>query len=89
MSQNNIFDIFTDNKKYSSKYVILASGSKAMAKLGSSDSAYKFAQNFGHNIIKTNPALVGFTVQKEQFWFKTLSGLSVKAKIKISNKTFL
>jgi len=33
----------------------------------------KVASNFGHTIVKTAPALVGFTLQKEQFFFKELS----------------
>ena len=34
------------------------------------------------------PALVGLTVQKEQFWFKSLSGISFKANVKILKKEF-
>ncbi len=56
--------------------------------MGASSIAYDIAQKFGHTIKKTKPALVGFTVQKEQFWFKNLSGLSCMVQTKVGDKTF-
>jgi predicted Rossmann fold flavoprotein len=52
--------------------------------LGASSIGYDIAQSFGHNIVKTAPALVGLTVQKEQFFFKELSGVSTEVKIHIA-----
>ena len=55
--------------------------------LGATDIGFKIAQKFGHTIIAPNPALVGFTVQKDQFWFKNLSGLSLEdVEIKVEDK---
>ncbi len=83
---NNIFEIKTDKSIIKSKKLIVASGGLSYPSLGASDIGYKIAKKFGHTISNLDPALVGFTVQKEQFWFKELSGLSVDAKIKINEK---
>lgn len=75
--KNDKFIIETIDKKIETKKLIVASGGLSYPILGATDIGYKIASKFGHNIIKPNPALVGFTVQKDQFWFKTLSGLSL------------
>ncbi len=85
--KDNIFDIVSKNHTIKAVKVVVASGGKSFETLGSSDIAYDIAKKFGHKIITTAPALVGWTVQKEQFWFKSLSGLSLDVKIKINNKT--
>lgn len=67
--------------------LIVASGGLSYPSLGATDIGFKIAKKFGHTIITPNPALVGFTVQKEQFWFKELSGLSIdEVKITIGDK---
>jgi predicted Rossmann fold flavoprotein len=70
-----------------SKKLIIASGGLSFANLGASDIGYKIASKFGHNIKRQTPSLVGYTVQKEQFWFKSLSGLSLPINIKLEDKT--
>ena len=47
---------------------------------------FDIAKKFDHTINKLNPALVGFTVQKRQFWFKELSGLSIFVNILTDSK---
>ena len=70
------------------KKLVIASGGLSFPSLGASSIAFDIAKKFGHNVKTLNPALVGFTVQKEQFWFKNLSGLSFNVQLKIENKTF-
>lgn len=83
---NNIFTIETSNTTIKAKKVIVATGGLSYSTLGASDIGLTIAKKFGHNIIRPNPALVGFTVQKDQFWFKELSGLSLDVKININDK---
>ena len=83
----NHFEISTKKGIIKSKIVIVASGGLSYQTLGATDIGFKIAKKFRHNIIKLNPALVGFTVQKDQFWFKELSGLSLDVKITINDKT--
>ncbi len=84
---NEEYLIRTNKNDIKSKKLIIASGGLSYQSLGATDIGYKIGQKFGHNIITPNPALVGFTVQKEQFWFKELSGLSMNTQIKVDNKT--
>jgi len=82
------FMIYTAGKTFTCKHLIVASGGLSYPRIGASDIAFKIAKTFGHSIITPKPALVGFTVQKEQFWFKELSGLSSEVAIKVGDKTF-
>ncbi|MCK5294671.1 MAG: aminoacetone oxidase family FAD-binding enzyme [Arcobacteraceae bacterium] len=82
----NHFEITTNKGLIKTKKLIIASGGLSYPSLGATDIGFKIATKFGHNIIKPNPALVGFTVQKDQFWFKELSGLSLDVKITINDK---
>lgn len=82
------YKIKIDKKLIDAKKVVIASGGLSYASLGATSLAYDTAKNFGHKIEALNPALVGFTVQKDQFWFKNLSGISLSAKAMVENKTF-
>ena len=81
--RDGIFYVKTTQKTYSVSMVVVASGGLSFPKLGASAIGYEIAAHFGHNIVKTAPALVGFTVQKEQFFFKVLSGVSTDVNIKV------
>lgn len=82
------FKIKTTKGLIEAKKVVVASGGLSYPLIGASNIAYEIALKFGHTIEKLEPALVGFTVQKEQFWFKNLSGLSLNAKSFVENKSF-
>lgn len=82
------YTIFTNKGKIEAKKVVVASGGLSFISLGASSIAFDIAKKFGHNVSRLDPALVGFTVQKDQFWFKSLSGLSIMAKAKVEGKSF-
>ena len=65
------------------KKVVIATGGLAYPQIGATDFGLKIAEKFGHTINRTSPALVGFTVQRDQFWFKELSGVSLPVNIAI------
>ncbi len=79
------FSVRTNKQTYTAKYVVVASGGLSFPKLGASSIGYDIAESFGHTIKKMAPALVGFTVQKEQFFFKELSGASCEVKITVND----
>lgn len=81
--RDTMFYVKTNKKTYTASAVVVASGGLSFPKLGASSIGYEIAESFGHSIVKTAPALVGFTVQKEQFFFKELSGVSTEVKIHI------
>ena len=83
---NDNFTIKTNKQNIQAKKVVVASGGLSYPKLNATSIAYDIAQKFGHSITKLNPALVGFTVQKEQFWFKNLSGVSTYVNIFVEGK---
>lgn len=83
--RHGVFYVKTDKKTYTGTAVVVASGGLSFPILGASAIGYDIAASFGHDIVKTAPALVGFTVQKEQFFFKSLSGVSTEVKITIGD----
>ncbi len=84
---DDIFHIKTTKATFKSKKLIVATGAKSFAPLGASDIGLKIAKSFDIKYKEFHPALVGLTVQKEQFWMKSLSGLSCYVKIKVDGKT--
>ncbi len=85
--KGDLFTVVTDKRKLSATYVVVASGGLSFPKLGASAVGYEVAQSFGHMIRRTSPGLVGFTVQKEQFFFKELSGISTEVEIRVAGKS--
>ncbi|QKG30106.1 NAD(P)/FAD-dependent oxidoreductase [Campylobacter sp. RM16187] len=86
-SQNEIFEVLTHGgQKFSCKHLVIASGGLSYKALGASEIGYEIAHSFGIEVARTAPALVGFTVQKDEFWFKNLSGVSLNAEISLSAK---
>jgi len=81
--RDDFFRVKTSKRTLSAKYVVLASGGLSFPKIGASSIGYEIAESFGHKVKKTAPGLVGFTVQKDQFFFKELSGLSTDVEISV------
>jgi len=82
------FEVVTDKGVFKSKNVVVALGGRSYKKLGASEKGYEIAKNFGHTITPLKPALVGFTVQPQENWFKKLSGVSLRADVYVSDKKF-
>ncbi len=86
VEHGGVFRIETSKGLIRAKRVVVASGGISFASLGASDIGYKIATDFSHTIITPNPALVGLSLQKEQFWMKKLSGISFNVKLKVADK---
>lgn len=84
--RGEFFYIDCGKKSYRASRVVVASGGLSFAKIGASDIGVQIAKSFGHTIEKMSPALVGFTLQKEQFFFKSLSGISTPVEIRVGDK---
>jgi len=85
--RGEIFYVKTNRRIVTASRVVVASGGLSFPRLGASGIGYEIAEHFGHTIRRTAPALVGFTVQKEQFFFKSLSGTSTEVEIKTGAHT--
>ena len=84
--EKNGFVVKTDKGMREAKRVVVATGGASFKKLGASDVGLQIAKSFGIEVKEFTPALVGLTVQKEQFWMKELSGLSCLVTIKVADK---
>ena len=82
--QTEIFEVLAENgDKFYAKNLVVASGGLSYKSLGASSIGYEIAQSFGTSVTTPAPALVGFTVQKDEFWFKNLSGVCFPAEISV------
>lgn len=82
------FIIHTNKGEIHAKKLVVASGGLSYASIGASDIGFKIAEQFGHSLITPSPALVGLTLQKEQFWMKELSGIALPVTLHVEGKTF-
>ena len=85
--QEDMFYVKTDKETLTANRVIVATGGKSFVTLGASEIGLDIAKSFGIEVEEFTPALVGLTVQKEQFWMRELSGLSCYVHIKVGEKT--
>ena len=83
---DNLFEIKTTHDVYEAKRIVVATGGKSFAQLGATDIGLQIAKKFDIKVREFTPALVGLTLQKEQFWMKELSGLSFYVHIKVADK---
>ncbi|ADN08598.1 NAD(P)/FAD-dependent oxidoreductase [Sulfurimonas autotrophica] len=83
---DDIFSVTTDKNIYKAKKVVVATGGKSFQTLGASDIGLKIAKSFTICVKEFTPALVGLTLQKEQFWMKNLSGLSCYVHVKVADR---
>ena len=84
--EDETFHVLTDKQSYRAKQVVVATGGKSFANLGASEIGLDIAKSFAIEIKEFTPALVGLTVQKEQFWMRELSGLSAYVHIKVGER---
>ncbi|MEX3015668.1 NAD(P)/FAD-dependent oxidoreductase [Gymnodinialimonas hymeniacidonis] len=69
--------------------LVLATGGKSIPKMGATGLAYRIAEQFGHRVTDTRPALVPLTFDgpaKQQF--AALSGTSVPARVACNGTSF-
>jgi predicted Rossmann fold flavoprotein len=83
---DNVFELVTSKGVLKAKKVVVATGGKSYQTLGASDIGLEIAKEFGIKIKEFTPALVGMTLQPEQFWMKELSGLSCYVHIRVKDK---
>ena len=84
--KGELFEVITTKDIFRAKRLIVATGAKSYRSLGASDIGLDIAKSFGVKVKEFSPALVGLSVQKEQFWMKELSGLSCYVNISVGEK---
>jgi len=83
---DKLFQIKTNKRIFQTKKVIVATGAKSFKNLGASEIGLNIAKSFNIKVKEFSPALVGLTLQPEQFWMKELSGLSCFVNVEVENK---
>jgi hypothetical protein len=84
--KDELFEIETDRGIFRAKKLVVATGGESFKNIGASAIGLEIAKSFGIKVKNFTPALVGLTLQKEQFWMKELSGLSCYVKIKVAKR---
>ncbi len=79
--ENELYSVSTDREIFMTKKLVIATGGESYKSIGASNIGLKIASDFELDTLAFAPALVGLTVQKEQFWMKELSGISCMVKI--------
>jgi predicted Rossmann fold flavoprotein len=75
--------LVTDQGSMAASRVILATGGKSYPELGATGAGFEMAQQVGHRLVKTLPALVPLVA--ENFWIRTLTGVTLpEAKLWIN-----
>lgn len=78
---NNYFKIYSDQEVIKADKVIMAMGSIAAPKTGSTGDGYNLLKNFGHTIIPPHPSLVQLRTKGD--YLKDWSGVRTDAKVSL------
>lgn len=75
---DGVFEILSSADRYTCSDLVIATGGLSIPKIGASGFAYRLAEQFGHAIVPTRPALVPFTFSGLlQEHFAELSGVAI------------
>ena len=67
IKKDEIFTIFSEEKTYFAKNIIIATGGLGYPTLGATGDGYDFAKNFGHNITSLHPAMMPLFTKEKNF----------------------
>lgn len=87
VKDGRVAGVLLENKeKLSGDAVVIATGGFSYQSTGSTGDGYRFAAETGHELVKTTPSLVPFTVKED--YVKEMQGLSLKnVKVSIYQKS--
>jgi len=87
--RDNIYQVFTNQKRYEAKAVVLATGGLSYPNTGSDGGGYRMSKYFGHTLVDTTPALTPLKMNKN-IW-TSLMGISVDAvlMLRVDNKKYM
>ncbi len=87
--KNDLFEIETNQGKFTCKNLVIASGGLSIPKIGATDFGYRTARQFGLKIVETRPALVPFVFEKNfPEGFKKLAGVSLDTNVSCGKMSF-
>ena len=84
--RKDLFEVESSAGTFYAKKLLVASGGLSYPTCGASPIGYDIAASFGHTVVATRPALVGLTLQPEEFWMRDLAGLSLPVEIAVGRR---
>ncbi len=78
--------VMTNRGEFYARTLVIATGGESYRSIGASAIGLHLAQNLQLRTAPFIPALVGLTLQTEQFWMKSLSGISCNVAITVGSK---
>lgn len=85
---DGIFTVETNNGKYIGKALVIATGGPSIPKMGATGFAYDLARQFKMKVVEPKPALVPFTLSKDEALFTELSGIATDTIAKCGKTQF-
>jgi len=82
------FAVDTDGGTYQAACLVIATGGPSIPKIGATGFAYELARQFRMKVVEPRPALVPFTLGKDEALFKELSGVATDTIAKCGNTQF-
>jgi predicted Rossmann fold flavoprotein len=67
IKKDEVFTIFSEEKTYFAKNIIIATGGLGYPTLGATGDGYDFAKSFGHNITSLHPAMMPLFTKEKNF----------------------
>ena len=67
IKKDEIFTIFSEEKTYHAKNIIISTGGLGYPTLGATGDGYDFAKNFGHEITSLHPAMMPLFTKEKNF----------------------
>jgi predicted Rossmann fold flavoprotein len=87
-TSKKLFYVNTSQREIVGSSFVVATGGISIAKLGASPIGYRIAEQFGHQIVTPQPALVPLVWNtNEKQIFSSLSGISFDAKVTCGNRS--
>ena len=89
VSKNELFEIETNQGKFTAESLVVATGGLSIPHIGATDFGYKIARQFGLKIIATKPALVPLVFQNSVVEsYKNLAGVSLDSVVSVGKESF-
>ncbi len=85
---DGIFTLETNSGIFQSGSLVIATGGASIPKMGATGFAYELARQFKMKVVEPKPALVPFTLAKDQTLFTELSGIATDTIVKCGKTQF-
>ena len=89
IEKRNVFIVETDQGRFESHSLVVATGGLSLPGLGASDFGFRIARQFGLRVTQTKPALVPLKLSaQDRSVFGRLSGIAVDALVRLGDRRF-